>query len=268
LVDSRVRTSLLRLREILSDVDHGTLSQPDCGKFPPSRARFLNKVTVRGATTVAVTGLAREARIIARSGFITVVGGGDRGALELQIRAAIATGARRVLSIGICGALSPELGIGDCIAATEVVAGDQRLAADASWVSELLAHVPGVQPGVLLGSDSVIADPEEKERLHRTIGAVAVDMESHIAAGLASRNGVPFAALRFVSDLQGRSLPPAALIAMLPSGKVNVPAVILSVVSRPAQIRALIRTAWDAEKAFRALSRSCRFLSPPGSRWS
>ncbi len=223
-------------------------------------------MNVPQARIVAVTGLAREARIIARPEVITVVGGGDRGALEQRIGAAVSTGARRVLSIGICGALSPELRIGDCIVATEVVAGDQHLMADASWVKELLTLVPGTQRGVLLGSDSIIAGHEEKERLHRATGAVAVDMESHVAARLAQAKGVPFAALRVVSDSQSQSLPPAALVAMLPNGKVNVPAVILSLVSRPAQIPALIRTAWEAEKAFRALSRYCRALGPPEFR--
>jgi nucleoside phosphorylase len=176
-----------------------------------------------------------------------VIGGGNRASLELRIRAAVTASARRILSIGICGALSPLLRIGDCIVATEIVDGDQRWLTDAQWTNELLGHLPQAQRGALSASDTIIVDPGEKLQLHRATGAVAIDMESHIVASLALEHCLPFAAVRIVSDLQTQSLPPAALVAMLPSGKVNIAAVIRSVVSKPRQIPALIRTAWEAE---------------------
>ena len=39
-----------------------------------------------------------------------------------------------------------------------------------------------------------------KPTLHRTTGALAVDMESHVAARIAARHGLPFAAGRVISD--------------------------------------------------------------------
>jgi adenosylhomocysteine nucleosidase len=212
---------------------------------------------------VAVTGLDREARVLARPETITVVGGGDRRALELRIQTAVEAGARRILSIGICGALSPVLRVGDCVVATEIVFGEERLATNLAWTSELLAQVPGAHLGILAGSDSIVSDRTAKGRLHRDTAAVAIDMESHIAAKMARQHALPFAALRVVSDSHRQSLPPAALVAMSKSGKVDVGAVLRSLVSKPMQIPALIRTAWEAEKAFQALFRCRHVLSSP-----
>jgi len=50
---------------------------------------------------------------------------------------------------------------------------------------------------------------------------------------------------------------------MSKSGKVDVRAVLRSLVFRPTQIPALIRTAWEAEKAFQALFRCRHVLSAP-----
>ena len=211
---------------------------------------------------VAVTGLDREARVIARPEIATVVGGGDRHALEMRVRSAIEGGARRVLSIGICGGISPSLRVGDCVIATEIVAGSDRLATDSEWTRDLAARVPGATLGVLAGSDEIVFDRSERRRLHDETAAVAVDMESHVAARIAAEHGLPFAALRIVSDTHRQALPPAALVAMLPSGKIDVRAVLRSVARSPSQIPTLIRTAWEAEKAFRALFRHRHVLAP------
>lgn len=220
---------------------------------------------ISSATILAVTGLEREARIIAGPKFITVIGGGDRNALQTRIRAALETGAHRILSIGICGGLSPSLRVGDCIVATEIVSGDRRFATDDAWTRDLLARLPGAHQGILAGSDSIVDDRTEKERLHRTTGAIAVDMESHVAAMIAQEQGLRFAAMRIVSDSLSQSLPPAALAAMSSGGGVQIRAVLRSLFARPEQIPALIRTAWEAEKAFRALGRCRQLLAAPAA---
>lgn len=210
--------------------------------------------------TAAVTGLRREARIVSRSGIVTVVGGGNARVVERGIGEAIANGAGRILSIGICGALSPHLKIGDCIVATEIVAGDERFPADREWSSTLLKSVPQGRAGVIAGVDAILSAPEAKSRVQRATGAVAADMESHVAARAAKRRSLPFAAVRVVSDTAEQSLPPAALVAMLENGRIDVSAVARSLMREPGQIPSLIRTAFDAERAFRALARVSRVL--------
>jgi adenosylhomocysteine nucleosidase len=208
---------------------------------------------------VAVTGLGREARLISRPDITTVVGGGDSQALQKRIHDAVGNGARRILSIGICGALSPHLDVGDCIVATEVVSSDRRFLTHGPWTQELLDSIPESQPASLAGTDAILASGADKFELHRSTKAAAADMESHVAARVADEFSVPFAAVRVVSDSATRALPPAALVAMSKSGEVDVVAVLRSLMSRPSQIPALIRTAWEAEKAFRVLLR-CRHV--------
>jgi len=206
---------------------------------------------------IAVTGMAREARLIAHRNVIPVIGGGDAEALEKRIDAAVAKGGRRVLSIGICGALCPGLRVGDVIIASEIVTGDTVYSTSASWTRELAVRVPHAVVASLAGTDQVSGDRADKAELRAVTQAKAVDMESHVAARVAMAHGLPFAVLRVVSDGAHRSLPHAAQIALHSSGGVNMPAVLRSVLLAPLQILPLIRTAWEAEIAFAALLR-CR----------
>jgi hopanoid-associated phosphorylase len=190
------------------------------------------------------------------------VGGGDSHALRQRIESALGFGARRIISIGVCGALDPSLAVGDCIVATEIVTEDECLSTHYPWCKELLERLPHARPGALVGTDAIIPNGAAKDRLHRATRAAAADMESHVAAKVAREHGLPFAAVRVVSDSAARALPPAALVGMSRTGGVNVFAVLRSLFTNPAQIPALLRTAWEAEKAFRVLF-SCRHVLDP-----
>jgi hopanoid-associated phosphorylase len=209
---------------------------------------------------IAVTGMAREARLIAHSSVLSVIGGGDAKALEERIDAAVAKGGRRVLSIGICGALCPGLRVGDAVIASEVVAADGVYPVNISWMRELAARLPNAVIASMAGVDLVSPDRQGKSELRQATRARTVDMESHVAARSAATHGLPFAALRIVSDGAHRSLPHAAQVALHPSGGVDMAAVFRSITRAPVQILPLIRTAWEAEIAFAALLRCCGML--------
>ncbi len=66
-------------------------------------------------------------------------------------------------------------------------------------------------------ADGLLADAPAKRALVRG-GAIAVDMESHIAARVAAAHGLPFAILRVVSDRVDDEMPPAVLVSMGPKG--------------------------------------------------
>ncbi|MGH6889408.1 MAG: hopanoid-associated phosphorylase [Rhizomicrobium sp.] len=208
---------------------------------------------------VAVTGLAREARLIEGPDIRLVVGGGDAVALERRLVEQLAGGARRVLSIGICGALAPHLRVGDTIIASEIVDAEGTHPTDGAWSRALASQLPEAVLAPLAGTDEMSADRESKARLRDRTRASAVDMESHIAARVARKHGLPFAALRIVSDAAHRTLPTAARVAVHPSGRIDLPAVLRSIVRAPRQLPALARTAWEAELAFAALLR-CRHV--------
>ena len=62
-----------------------------------------------------------------------LVGGGQADRLAADLDAAIANGARRLLSFGIAGGLSPHLRAGDLILAKGVREGQRRLSCDPAW---------------------------------------------------------------------------------------------------------------------------------------
>ena len=115
----------------------------------------------------------------------------------------------------------------------------------------------------MFGSDVIIHQAETKTGLHDTTGALVVDMESQVAARFAAKRNLPLAALRVISDDASHVLPPAALVAMQPDGGINIGKVLWSLIKKPAQIPALIRTGRASSKAFGELLR-CRDLCGVG----
>ena len=108
---------------------------------------------------------------------------------------------------------------------------------------------------MIVGSDTIIATAAEKQALHTETGALAVDMESHIAACVAARHNLPFAIIRVISDSATEALPPAALVGMKPDGGMALGAVLAALARNPAQLPALIRTGIHAGRAFSELRR-------------
>jgi hopanoid-associated phosphorylase len=208
---------------------------------------------------IIVTGMHREALVVGRDGEV-VIAGGDNAGLAGRIDAAARRGGRAILSVGIGGGLVPGLPVGQAIIATDVVSGGTWRATDTRWRDEITARLPHAAAGVIAGSDRIVAEPAAKAALHRETGAVLVDMESHVAAQAAAARGLPFAALRVVSDDSGHALPPAALAAIGPDGRIRLGAVLGSVLARPGQIPGLIRTARDSARAMASLRRCSALL--------
>ncbi len=206
---------------------------------------------------LAVTGLKREARILAGGGVQALAGGGDERSLERRLEE-LCPGAAGVISIGLAGALAPGLAPGDWIVASRV--GELETAP--AWTSRLLSALPGARLGAIVGSDVMVVDATAKAALQASSGALAVDMESHIAARVAARHGLPFAAARTISDGADRALPRAAQAGMRPDGGMDVAAVLVQLARRPWELPALIRTGIEAETAFAALLRGRQLLGP------
>jgi hopanoid-associated phosphorylase len=208
-----------------------------------------------------VTGLAQEARIAAGPGMTVICSSSD----PQQLRALLATfdpsTIRGVISFGVAGGLCPTLKSGDVVVATEVMAGDSRWLAGLALSEELIAGTgigrSRVVQGGLAGVEEVVAAQAGKAALHLETGAIAVDMESHIAAAYAAEAGLPFAALRVVSDPAGRALPALAMAAIKPNGDIDLRKVLRGVARNPLTLRALVSTGLDFNRALRSL-RGCR----------
>jgi len=110
--------------------------------------------------------------------------------------------------------------------------------------------------------DSIVDSAREKRRQFARTGAAAVDTESHIVAGMAAERGLPFAAIRVITDTAAANLPPAALTAIGPNGETKFWRVLGSVLLSPGQIPLLMRTGSDARAAFRVLLRCRKRLGP------
>jgi adenosylhomocysteine nucleosidase len=210
---------------------------------------------------LAVTGLQRERRLLAGPGVEVVAGGGDQARLEAVLERLV-PGMRGVISIGIAGALAPGLRPGRWVVATSVRDDGTELPTDPDWTHRLASRLPGAERGVLLGVGTVAATAAQKTELRRTSNAIALDMESHVAARVARHHRLPFVAARVISDAAHRTLPPAARVGMRGDGGVDLPAVLRSLLVAPWQLPALIRTGLEAETAFRALLRGHRMLGP------
>jgi adenosylhomocysteine nucleosidase len=212
-------------------------------------------------TLLAATGLRREARILAGPGLVAIPGGGRSETLEARLSAAAAD-ARAIISIGLAGALADGLAPGDWVVAEAVIADGAAFPTDAAWREALLGRLPHARLGDFLGSEAMLAEAGEKQTAHAATGAVAVDMESRVAARVARRFGLPFAAARVISDAADRSLPAAVKVGMTPEGGMALGPVLAALARDPTQLPALIRTGRDAEAAFRALAGGRRLLGP------
>ena len=212
---------------------------------------------MRGSRLLVVSGLAAEAKIAASGRHATLCGGGNIARLEAEIIAAFREGVAGIVSFGIAGGLAPNLPTGAVVLAQSVMSKGDRYLCDPQWLRRLRQRLPAAANADIFGADAPLADRRRKASLGTETGAVAVDMESHIVARLAVRHGVPFAAVRIISDPVERSLPPAALVGMRSDGKADVPAVLRSLWRKPRQLRPLVRTAMDARLAFASL-KQCR----------
>lgn len=102
-----------------------------------------------------------------------------------------------VLSAGFSGALDGRLRVGDLVLATEVVHE-----AGGRWPTSPLPECTALActHGIFLTSARFVTVPEEKHALAQRHGALAVDMESAVAAELCQQHDIPFACLRVISD--------------------------------------------------------------------
>ena len=181
--------------------------------------------------------------MIAGAGIKVIAGGGNGAALERALRAGVAAGAMGIISFGMGGALGPALRLGDMVIGSD---------GDPAWVAALARALPGAHVGRIYADGTLCATAEAKAALFAA-GAIAVDMESHIAARVAAEAGLPFAILRCVSDLAADDLPPAVALAMGADGKLALGAVLGCVARAPGQIGGLIAMLRRFNRAYRVL---------------
>ena len=136
-------------------------------------------------------------------------------------------GACRLIRVGTCGALSPELGLGELLVATEAIAGDgtsqalrdsggtgargqrsgrggapARVRASPALLSTLMHAATGQSRcGPIVSHDLFYDSREGLEEEWLQAGALAVEMETATLFALAAKRGLQAGALLTVTDL-------------------------------------------------------------------
>jgi adenosylhomocysteine nucleosidase len=153
---------------------------------------------------------------------------------------------RLVIWAGFAGALVDDWRVGDVLFADEVT--------DSRGPLRLDPPLPGPwRPGRLLTTSRLVGAPEQKRRLAEQHQAVAVDMETATAARFCVEQGIPFRALRVISDDVSTSLSPE-LIRVLGGSRVSVPRLLSAVVRSPRLVPELWRLARATRLAARRLA--------------
>jgi len=115
-----------------------------------------------------------------------------------------------VLALGIAGALSPSLPVGEMLVSSEVMEGDVVLSwPDLQWLDDANIQRP-YDLGRLVTVDEILSTPEQKaEWWGRTVRdqPAAADMESACYARVAISYGLPYLICRYVSDSAAETLP-------------------------------------------------------------
>ncbi|TDV24723.1 hopanoid-associated phosphorylase [Paraburkholderia caballeronis] len=224
----------------------------------------------RARPVVVVAGMAFEAKIARGEGVETVFAA-RADLLERALTAALARGASGVISFGTAGGLAPDLPPGTLVIADAIDGPFGRVATDSAWAGRL-AGALGASPlaaKMRRGVEATVAAPvtgaAAKDALFRsTGGALAVDMESHVAAAAAAAHGVPFAVCRAIVDPAWRSLPSAATAGLRDDGRTAILPVLRELARQPAQLGALLQVAADARAARATLIEARRVLGRAG----
>jgi len=223
---------------------------------------------------VAVAGMAFEARVAQGDGRDNVVAvyAARADLLDRALRAALERGASGVISFGTAGGLAPDLEPGTIVIADAVVGPFGRIETDAAWSARIVEalRVSPLAARVRRGVEAAVTAPltgaPDKAALHRsTGGALAVDMESHMAAAAAAVRGLPFVVCRAIVDPAWRSLPRAAMAGLRDDGTTAVLPVLRELARDPSQLGGLLRIAADARAARQSLSAARRVLAGSGA---
>ena len=114
-----------------------------------------------------------------------------------------------------------------------------------------------VRLGALLGLDRMLSSPTEKADAFARSGALAIDMESHHVARAAAERGLPFIAVRAVSDQAGETLPAILASFVDAEGQTKMSAVLAALIFRRVRIGELLQAGRASKRAHQALFR-CR----------
>jgi adenosylhomocysteine nucleosidase len=108
-----------------------------------------------------------------------------------------------LVSLGFAGGLDESVRPGDLVLAEAVI---DSVSGERFHCQKGLLDIPTAHPGVLLSVPEVVTSAVDKRCLGARWGALAVDMESAGVARAAVSAGLPFGAVRSITDASNQSL--------------------------------------------------------------
>ena len=208
---------------------------------------------------IVATGFTREVRTIEGPGVVAIAGGGVAERLEAALHQAASNGASGIISYGLTGGLADGLKIGDWVVGNRI-AGAIDHDCHPGWRDALASRLPGARIGAFFADGRMIDTIAEKRALGVDHAALAVDMESHVAARVALAHGLPFAIVRIISDEVDHLLPHAITVSMRPDGGFDRTRMRASLASDPAQMRDVINTMAQFAAGFRGLRSGAKLM--------
>ena len=194
---------------------------------------------------------ARSARLNGRDVVLIANGPGPKLAAKAAETAKEHVDLEGLVSIGFCGGLNPRLKPADVFVAAELLVGQIAgvRGEGLSGVSVGVAHALSVPrshscerpAGKLLSLDRVATTASEKQKLHASTQADAVEMEAAALASKARGWQIPFYAIKAVTDTASESFPLDFNRLRTAEGRFSLPKIVLSALGRPAAIPALLQ---------------------------
>ncbi|MBI4304223.1 MAG: hypothetical protein HY665_07820 [Chloroflexi bacterium] len=174
-----------------------------------------------------------------------------------------------LVSFGFAGALTGELKVGDVILCSTLACGEgmpglhKSCQCDISLVTLLAEAMEekgfSFQLGTSVSVIQPVSSPEAKQALGQTFAADIVDMESYWLARIAADRGIPFLAIRAISDEVSASLAPFDRI-MTPDGKWRWQKAVPYYISHPTGVGKLLHLSRDAGRARKSLTEAVSIL--------
>lgn len=133
---------------------------------------------------------------------LAVAGVGEFSA-RVAADALLEKGASALLSWGVAAGLQPGLQAGDVLLPAAICSGRRKYPVNSDWHQAVKARLNGVidiSEGLLAHTDCLLNLPADKEALHSSSKAAAVDRESASVAKVAKKANVPFLALKTIAD--------------------------------------------------------------------
>jgi hypothetical protein len=168
----------------------------------------------------------------------TIIAGG-MGATAAERAARSLSDAQSLISAGYAGGLAAPAARGVIVVDTD---------------SPIFRSSPPAVRGRIADSQTMVATPDARARLAALTGAIAVDMESAAVARVARERGIPFAAVRIVTDGPEDTLAINWDRYRRPDGSLRTASAVLNTLGSIRGIAELLRLWYSSSEATRVLS--------------